>query len=471
MKRFTFIIFGLLVLTTGMLLSQPPIDYKPFPEYRPGAHGSSQYYLYTPRNIPSGHLCPIVLYLHGCCGASNNATPRDCVDPGARVWHNFGANTQPEPTFIMAGTTESGWSQHETDFKAVIDSLVAAKVVDPKRIYIDGFSMGGAGTWQFVEDYPTYFAAASPMGCNPSTTASLKNIPVFQNDATLDAANDPSVNLPLISTIRKLNGYDKLPNTWETGVNPLMHYYYGPHGAEQFMSTQELGYIYTNTSVTPWYSRNDSVYQTWMLTKINDGNQYPSVWFETPNFIQQFPQGSTIPVEVKGTDDGSVAKIQIFVNRILQATVTPTDSSGVYIAKANIKLAKLETLLEATATDNLGKTTTSSILIRTNAAPIITTSDVLPEARMGAAYYKRLFAFGNEPLTYKITAGGQSLPSGLVISSDQGIIKGIPLVSGTFKINITVLDVYNDSVNKTFALTVLPKKFKRGNGYQPTYNL
>jgi predicted peptidase len=47
--------------------------------------------------------------------------------------------------------------------KLLLDSLVANKVGDPKRMYIGGLSLGGFGTFDMIERYPDFFAAAIPI--------------------------------------------------------------------------------------------------------------------------------------------------------------------------------------------------------------------------------------------------------------------------------------------------------------------
>src|SRR5690625_945495 len=69
-----------------------------------------------------------------------------------------------------------GTSTPSTDnVKAVIDDLVASGAVDSNRIYVAGFSWGGAYTNTLLNDYPGFFAAGAPMS------------PVFGSP---DAAND-----------------------------------------------------------------------------------------------------------------------------------------------------------------------------------------------------------------------------------------------------------------------------------------
>src|SRR5689334_15708492 len=93
-----------LLLSIHSAVSQE-IAYKGFPQWSWGKKDSTEYMLYSPSNMKPDKKYPLVLFLHGCCGTSYHATMRNAVDPPVRMWHNFGANTQRIPTYIMAPAT------------------------------------------------------------------------------------------------------------------------------------------------------------------------------------------------------------------------------------------------------------------------------------------------------------------------------------------------------------------------------
>ena len=65
--------------------------------------------------------------------------------------------------------------------KELLDSYIAKGVVDTKRIYVTGLSMGGMGTFDLVCRYPNLFAAAAPIcgGVNPVRLANFKGKTAF----------------------------------------------------------------------------------------------------------------------------------------------------------------------------------------------------------------------------------------------------------------------------------------------------
>ncbi|MEO7048229.1 MAG: hypothetical protein ABI091_23220, partial [Ferruginibacter sp.] len=79
-------------LFMSQIIVAQEIDYKGLPEWSWHKQDSTEYYLYTPKNVKTNKKYPVVLFMHGCCGVNDHATLRNCVDPPVRMWHNFGAD-------------------------------------------------------------------------------------------------------------------------------------------------------------------------------------------------------------------------------------------------------------------------------------------------------------------------------------------------------------------------------------------
>lgn len=323
------------------------IDYKGFPQWSWHKQDSTEYYLYTPSNIKKDSLYPVALVLHGCCGENYHATPRNTVDPLVRMWHNFGTNTQQIPTYIIAPATSRGWKPHIPALKKVMDDLVKNHKADPRRIYITGFSMGGQGTWEFLQRYPDYFAAAIPAGMNfHGNHGKIKDIPIWANRGETDYwANKLHKD---IVTIRQLNGDNRdSAFNYETGLNPVFTSFKGyDHGVQ-------------------WVAASTQNLTGWAYSKINDGNKYPHVWFQTPQYDQQVTNGSKLDISINAKDpDGSIEKIEVSLNDEFHFTLTQPPYHATIIAPPG------NLTLTATAYDNKGKTNRATTAVRSN---IITT--------------------------------------------------------------------------------------------------
>jgi len=85
-------------------------------------------------------------------------------------------------SIVVAPQCDKNHFWHDYDAKAstalkqIIDKLIAEnKGIDSNRVYIFGYSSGGAGVWRMISDYPETFAAAMTVASYPRN-AYPKNI-------------------------------------------------------------------------------------------------------------------------------------------------------------------------------------------------------------------------------------------------------------------------------------------------------
>ena len=424
MKRLIIIIFCFTQLQAQQ------IDYKGLPQWSWQKEGETEYYLYTPSNIQSGIKYPLAIFLHGCCGADNHATLRNCVDPPARMWHNFAANTQLEPTYIISPMTTRGWAQKFPYIKTIIDKMVAAGLVDKQRVYMTGFSMGGAGTWEFIEQYPDYIAAAIPMGMSPKVDlGKVKYIPIWAIRGQLDYFGR---GLPgSIAELRKLNGDERGSLEWVTGVNPMFTDFEGLGHGIQWEAASELDLL------------------SWAYSKINDGNIYPVVYFKSPMYKQEYQAGEQPVVKIFARDpDGEITHIDLLVNhKMIKSLDKEPYETKIAISTGN-------NIIEAVAYDRGGKSSKAEIIIKTDIDPLFNTTELFPGMK-GDLYEEQILATGNDPLTFEII-DKSVMPDGLILDP-SGQIKGIPVTDGDYPLNICVIDEDGDVSAREFVLEINPK--------------
>ena len=406
------------------------IDYKGLPQWSWHKQDSTEYYLYTPTNMEAGKKYPVVLFMHGCCGVNDHATLRNCVDPPVRMWHNFGANTQQVPTYIIAPATSRGWQQHFEALKKVMDDLVANHNGDAQRMYVCGFSMGGEGTFRIIQQYPNYFAAAITMGMSfHGDSTKVKDIQMWCNQGETDYFS--RALRQNVADIRHLNGdMNDTGATWVTGVMPRYSNFKGVgHGVQwNAVSTQDL--------------------TGWAYSKINDGNIYPTVFFKSPFYKEIAKAGENISVDIEAHDaDGSIAKVEVFQNNKLISTLAQRPYS------LDIKAQKGDNIIKAVAYDDKGKTAVATTILKVNIQPSFNTNN-LKDAQAGKFYEENIAGRGNGELNYSIAKG--ELPEGLSLYP-EGKLKGIPVKAGNFKLPVQLKDEDGDVVQKTFQLSIRQK--------------
>jgi glyoxylase-like metal-dependent hydrolase (beta-lactamase superfamily II)/poly(3-hydroxybutyrate) depolymerase len=156
------------------------------------ASGSSLPYRYFAPSASAGAAArrPLVLFLHGEEAAGTDNLAQLTTSEGATIW------VEPDhlaknPTYVLAPQAPRGadWGR-EPVYSGTVELLkqfVASRPdVDPDRIYVVGFSMGGTGAWTMLLRNPGLFAAAIPISGNANAFlsdekafAGIRNTPVL----------------------------------------------------------------------------------------------------------------------------------------------------------------------------------------------------------------------------------------------------------------------------------------------------
>jgi len=159
--------------------------------YRAGDGSSLPYRYYAPpahEGTPARH--PLVFFLHGEEAAGTDNVAQLTTSEGATIW------VEPDhlarnPTYVLAPQAPPGedWGQEPVyrDTIGMLRQFVAGhRDVDPDRLYVVGFSMGGTGAWTMLLRNPGLFAAAIPISGNANAFlsdekafAAIRNTPVL----------------------------------------------------------------------------------------------------------------------------------------------------------------------------------------------------------------------------------------------------------------------------------------------------
>lgn len=83
---------------------------------------------------------------------------------------------------IVAPDSKGGaWNTaaNEHAVNLLIDDVLKNYNIDPKKIVVTGFSMGGAGAWYYGMKYPDRFSAVIPIAGTPPASIAKWRLPVF----------------------------------------------------------------------------------------------------------------------------------------------------------------------------------------------------------------------------------------------------------------------------------------------------
>jgi predicted peptidase len=225
--------------------SQPPVFSR---ESYKSANGDSLLYRFLfPDNDPTRRY-PLVIFLHGSGerGTDNEAQLKWGVMNFANDY-----NMKMYPAYVIAPQCplNNSWANssrgknNEINMSAtpsrpmqllmeLINDVIKKFRVDTNRIYITGLSMGGYGTFDALERYPSLFAAAVPV-CGSgdiSKAASIRHIPLWMFGGANDPAVNPDLLYDMVNALRKLGvhpGFTEYPGvghfSWIAAYNdPMM---------------------------------------------------------------------------------------------------------------------------------------------------------------------------------------------------------------------------------------------------------
>ena len=142
------------------------------------------YAISVPRGYSESGRVPLVLALHFGVGGgpgrgAGKSLVRLLVGPALA---DLGA------VIIAPDSLGGSWNTPENE-RAVMNLLkeaLKAYHVDPRKVAVTGFSMGGAGTWHFAARFPETFSAAIPVAGRPPADAGRWRMPVFAVHSTRD---------------------------------------------------------------------------------------------------------------------------------------------------------------------------------------------------------------------------------------------------------------------------------------------
>lgn len=159
-------------------------------------HDGLPYIIYGEKSSSTDKKRPLIIALHGQSKAESNGTQGWVVKPlqPALLAEAPDAILVAPLCYQPFGASGRGWEKEPGDKTlALIDQLVADHPIDPARIYIYGYSMGGGGTVHLMTERPDLFAAGIVMAGWPNVQAAeiLKNTPLWAFHGAEDTVVPP----------------------------------------------------------------------------------------------------------------------------------------------------------------------------------------------------------------------------------------------------------------------------------------
>lgn len=191
--------------------------------------GEFRYILELPDGYDPAHAYPVLLFMMG---------PTTQPEDAFLIWTPkklLGKYIVAAPALPPDDPNFTGYPKYETAdaaIEGIFNDLGRAARVDPSRVFVGGFSMGGAFTWSAAVLQGDRVAGAIPVSCdppnnvNPEVLRNLRHVPLFITHGTLDQITNVRIAR---DAVKLLEGYGyphvfhELPATghvWPESLEP-----------------------------------------------------------------------------------------------------------------------------------------------------------------------------------------------------------------------------------------------------------
>lgn len=192
---------------------------------------SGKYLLYLPDHYSEQpqQNWPVLLYLHSADARSNDL--QKVKQEGLPYVLRMGRKL---PFVVVAPlcSPEEWWDSRWSleNLNVLLDELTEKYRVDSKRIYLTGWSMGGAGSWKLSSDYPTRFAAVVPISGRTQLkyVAQLQNMPTWAFHGAKDTVVPVNESQKMIDALQNSGGNARLTIFPDTGHEVWLQAYTDP---------------------------------------------------------------------------------------------------------------------------------------------------------------------------------------------------------------------------------------------------
>ena len=158
----------------------------------------------------------LVIYLHGGSGRGEDNQAQMRGHGIGAIYHFLVSNDINALMIVPQCPSECSWSGNEGAddmpfipfVKRLIDHYTTQTGIDTTRIYLLGASMGGAGVWHMLNDYPGTFAAAlaASGGAGGCDRDALLDTPVYSTYGTEEGDRKINEMLSLTAWLNEHGG-------------------------------------------------------------------------------------------------------------------------------------------------------------------------------------------------------------------------------------------------------------------------
>lgn len=166
------------------------------------------YLVYLPeRYSRENRRWPLLIFLHGSGERGANLSTLTVCGPPKLI-----SEGRHHPMIVVSPQCSADANWQSDALKSFLDHLCTRYQVDSDRVYVSGYSMGGAGAWNFAAAASDRLAAVAPLcgGGEPSRAGQLAGMPIWAFHGERDDVVPIEATLQMIDAVEKAGGHPKV---------------------------------------------------------------------------------------------------------------------------------------------------------------------------------------------------------------------------------------------------------------------
>lgn len=206
------LLLALSILLLAVQLTWPALrnwQNRPRPGTQVGQHSETyDYLIYLPEQYSrENRRWPLLIFLHGSGERGADLSTLTVCGPPKLI-----SEGRHHPMIVVSPQCPADANWQSGALTSFLDHLCTRFRVDPDRVYVSGYSMGGAGTWNFAAADSDRLAAIAPLcgGGEPSQASQLAGLPIWAFHGEQDDVVTIDATLQMIDAVKKAGGDPKV---------------------------------------------------------------------------------------------------------------------------------------------------------------------------------------------------------------------------------------------------------------------
>jgi len=173
-----------------------------------GETGSLGYLIYLPEGYGNTNQAwPLLLFLHGSGARGHNLEKVRQGGPAAMI-----DSGRPFPMIVVSPQCPKNLGWQPEILLELLDEVGKDFSVNPRQVFVTGYSMGGYGTWALASADPDRFSAAVPLcgGGDTGEADRLAKLPIWAFHGALDKVIPLKSSQTMVDAVRSAGGIAKL---------------------------------------------------------------------------------------------------------------------------------------------------------------------------------------------------------------------------------------------------------------------